>query len=73
MTSNMSAACATSSVIAVEGVSGEIATPAFMFRAWMASMSERGSARELPLLCQFRDKHYGITEDLTGCFVVEAV
>ena len=40
----MSALSATSSVMAVEGVSGEIATPAFMLRAWIVSMRDRGSA-----------------------------
>ena len=44
MTRSMSAASATSSMMAVEGVSGEIATPAFILRAWIASMSESGSA-----------------------------
>lgn len=44
MTSSMSAALATSSVMAVERVSGEMATPAFILRAWMASISESGSA-----------------------------
>lgn len=45
MTRSMSAACATSSVIAVDGVSGEMATPAFIFRSWMDFIRERGSAR----------------------------
>lgn len=44
MTSSMSAAAATSSVIAVEGVSGEIATPAFIFLPWITAMRSRGSA-----------------------------
>jgi hypothetical protein len=44
MTSNMSAAFATSSEIAVDGVSGEIATPTFMFRARIALMTDSGSA-----------------------------
>lgn len=44
MTVNISATAATSSVIAVEGVSGEMATPAFMFLLWIASMRASGSA-----------------------------
>jgi hypothetical protein len=40
----MSAAFAISSVIAVDGVSGEIATPTFMFRARIALMTDNGSA-----------------------------
>jgi len=39
ITSNISAAFAISSVIAVEGVSGEIATPAFIFRSCILSIS----------------------------------
>jgi hypothetical protein len=38
----MSAALATSSVMAVDGVSGDIATPAFMLRLWILSMSAIG-------------------------------
>lgn len=44
ITKSMSAAAAISSVIAVEGVSGEIATPAFIFFSWIALMSEIASA-----------------------------
>jgi hypothetical protein len=44
MTRSMSAASPTSSVIAVDGVSGDIATPAFILRVWMASMRGSGSA-----------------------------
>lgn len=44
MTSSMSAAFATSSVIAVDGVSGEMATPTFMLRARIALMTDNGSA-----------------------------
>lgn len=36
----MSATAPISSVMAVDGVSGEMATPAFMFRACMALISE---------------------------------
>lgn len=36
ITRSMSAASPTSSVIAVEGVSGEMAAPAFILRSWMA-------------------------------------
>lgn len=46
MTRSMSAASPTSSVIAVEGVSGEMATPAFILRSWMMLMREMGSAAE---------------------------
>jgi len=44
MTRSMSASAPISSVIAVEGVSGEMATPAFIFRLWIAWMMEIGSA-----------------------------
>ena len=47
MTRSMSAASATASVTAVEGVSGEIATPAFIPRAWMWSMIGSGSSSAL--------------------------
>jgi hypothetical protein len=44
ITRSMSANIPTWSVIAVEGVSGEMATPAFIFLLWMAFMSESGLA-----------------------------
>jgi hypothetical protein len=44
ITSSMSAAKAIWSVMVVEGVSGEIATPAFIFRRWMESMRDNGLA-----------------------------
>ena len=40
----MSAAAPTASVIAVEGVSGEIATPAFMPLPWIALISDNASS-----------------------------
>ena len=48
MTRSISAKLPTSSVIAVEGVSGEMATPAFMLLSWMALMSEIASAGRDP-------------------------
>jgi len=44
MTNNISATVPVSSVMAVEGVSGEIATPAFMFLSWIALIRAMGSA-----------------------------
>lgn len=44
ITRSMSAAAPISSVMAVEGVSGEIATPARMPVRWMLWMRETGSA-----------------------------
>ena len=44
MTRSRSVSSPTSSDIEVEGVSGEIATPAFMRLSWMAWMRETGSA-----------------------------
>ena len=46
MTRIMSAAFPMSSVTAVDGVSGEMATPAFIPRFWIFSMSGRGAAEE---------------------------
>ena len=46
ITNNMSAASAISSVIAADGVSGEMATPAFMLRLWMFSMRGRGLSEQ---------------------------
>lgn len=42
----MSAASPTSSEMAVDSVSGEIATPAFIFRSWMEWIKESGSAED---------------------------
>ena len=42
----MSAAFPMSSVTAVDGVSGEMATPAFIPRFWIFSISGRGAAEE---------------------------
>lgn len=44
MTRSMSAAEPTVSVMAVEGVSGEMATPAFIPRLWIFSIRGRGLA-----------------------------
>ena len=44
MTRSMSVSSPTSSDIAIEGVSGEMATPAFMFLAWMECISKTGFA-----------------------------
>ena len=46
MTRIMSAAFPMSSVTAVDGVSGEMATPAFIPRFWIFSMSGRGAAEK---------------------------
>ena len=45
ITRSMSAALATSSVIAVEGVSGEMATPTFIFRARILEINSKGLSR----------------------------
>ena len=47
MTSNMSAATPISSVIAVEGVSGEIATPAFIPRPRILEIRGSGLAGDV--------------------------
>jgi hypothetical protein len=44
MTRSISASSPTSSDIEVDGVSGDIATPAFIFRSWMECIREMGSA-----------------------------
>jgi hypothetical protein len=44
MTRSISASSPTSSDIEVDGVSGDIATPAFMFLSWMECIREMGSA-----------------------------
>jgi hypothetical protein len=44
MTRSISASSPTSSDIAVDGVSGEMATPAFIFLSWMECIREMGSA-----------------------------
>jgi hypothetical protein len=47
MTRSKSAAFPTSSVIFVEGVSGEIATPAFIFRACTLAMISNGLSSDM--------------------------
>ena len=47
MTRSMSATSAILSVMAVDGVSGEIATPALILRSWMESISAIGSSADI--------------------------
>ena len=70
MTRSMSAASPTSSVIAVEGVSGEMATPAFILRSWMMLMREMGSAAGSCVRGYEQLFGYGVH---TCCLEVEAV
>ena len=69
----MSAASATSSVIAVEGVSGEMATPAFILRSCMALMRDNGSAGLIDV--DMKGERCIVVVDVirTGCLEVEAV
>jgi len=49
----MSAALATSSVIAVDGVSGEMAIPALIFRLWIFPMMGKGLSGTVDLSSMF--------------------
>jgi hypothetical protein len=50
MTRSISASSPTSSDIEVDGVSGDIATPAFIFLSWMECIREMGSAAHVFLV-----------------------
>ena len=58
--------------MAVEGVSGEIATPAFMFFSWMVLMREMASAGRVPGV-RILAADFGSMSILTGCLYVKTV
>jgi hypothetical protein len=67
----MSAKFPISSVIAAEGVSGEIATPAFMSFPWMVLIREIASAGRTIVRISTMDRRS--MDGLTGCLYVKTV